>query len=153
MWSKYQIYRDESPRNRSLIREALLLLMRFRAATLLLKFKYLTRSLIHSAQSEEPPHLNDQSLTKAKEIGDVVARVGRHTPWKSPCLAQVLAVQHMLAARGIPGVFYLGVKKDKNHQSNTSELDAHAWLKCGTRIVNGAEGHEAFTVVSSWSWS
>ena len=135
------------------MREALFLLMRFRAATLLLKFKYLTRSLTHSAQAEEPPRLNDQSFRRAVQIGDVVARVSRHTPWKSPCLAQVLAVQHMLAARSIPGAFYLGVKKEKDHQTNTSGLDAHAWLKCGSEIVNGADGHEAFTVVSSWSWS
>ena len=86
------------------------------------------------------------------QIGNIVARVGGNTPWKSPCLAQVLAVQHMLAARHIPGAFYLGVRTDKDDQSETSKLDAHAWLKCGTEIVNGASGHERFTVVSSWSW-
>jgi len=152
VWSKYKTYRDQSSEVRELTREALFLLMRFRAATLLLKFKNLTRSLTHSATAEEPPGLDDWSLLSAVQIGDVVSRVGRHTPWKSPCLAQVLAVQHMLAARHIPGVFYLGVRKDKAAQSETSTLDAHAWLKCGTEIVNGADGHEAFTVVSSWSW-
>lgn len=135
------------------MREALFLLMRFRAATLLIKFKYLTRSLTHSAQAEEPARLHGQSLRRAVQIGDIVARVGRYTPWKSPCLAQVLAAQHMLAARRIPGTFYLGVRKEKDDQTNTSKLDAHAWLKCGTVIVNGEDGHEVFTVVSSWSWS
>ena len=88
----------------------------------------------------------------AGQVGDMVARVGRHTPWKSPCLAQVLAVQHMLAARSIPGVFYLGVRKDKAPQPGTPEMGAHAWIKCGTEIINGADRHEAYTVVSSWSW-
>ena len=152
MWRHFKTYLDQSTETRALMREALFLLMWFRAATLLIKFKYLTRSLKHSAEVIEPPHLQDQSLRLAAEIGKIVARVGAHTSWKSPCLTQVLVVQHMLARRFIPGVFYLGVRKEKKDQSTISTLDAHAWLRCGTEVVNGGEGCEAFMVVSSWSW-
>ena len=134
------------------MREAFFLLARYRAATRLVRFKRLTRSLKHSAQATEPAPVNEQAMRRAVQVGGIVARVGRHTPWQSPCLVQVLAVQHMLSRRGIPGIFYLGVRKQNARQAKPSELDAHAWLKCGTEIINGAEGHEAYTLISSWSW-
>jgi len=146
------MYREQSPELRELTREAFVLLARFRAATLLFKFKYLTRSVTHSAQAVEPPLLSGQSQQLAGQIGYIVTRVGRNTPWKSPCLVQVLTVQHMLAARSIPGIFYLGVRKNKVPQPGTTEMGAHAWLKCGNEIINGGDGHEVYTVVSSWSW-
>lgn len=152
MWRNYKTYLDHSTEARKLMREAFFLLMWFRVATLVMKFKYLTRSLKHSAEAIEPPHLQVQSLCLAAQIGKIVARVGAHTPWESPCLTQVLVVQHMLARRCIPGVFYLGVRKEKKDQSTISTLDAHAWLRCDTKVVNGGEGHEAFIVVSCWSW-
>jgi hypothetical protein len=152
MWRNFKKYRGQPREDRALIREAFYLLMYFRASTLLIHFKYLTRSLTHSAHAVEAPPLNGRSLENAVKIGKFVARVGRHTPWKSPCLTQVLATQQMLAARRIPGVFFLGVHKETETPSQITKLDAHAWLKCGTEIVNGKSGHERFTVVSSWSW-
>ena len=128
------------------------MLARYRAASRLITLKYLTRSLAHSAQAQEPAGVAAQTMGRAIQIGDIVARVGRHTPWQSPCLAQVLAVQHMLARREIPGVFYMGVRKQNADRAEASKLAAHAWLKCGTEIVNGAQGHEDYHLVSSWSW-
>jgi len=152
MWRKYKKYRSQQPQVRKLLREAFLKLAWYRLATLLLKFRYLTRSLQHHSDVPSLIPVSPEIQAEAVNIGDVVTRVGRHTPWRSPCLAQVLVVQNMLAKRQIPGVFYLGARAQYQTESLPSNFNAHAWLKCGTEIVNGVDGHEAFTVVSSWSW-
>lgn len=121
-------------------------------ASLVVSFRRLTSSLNHSASPEEAPEPSSDNMQQAMLIGNIVEKVARHTPWKSPCLAQVLATQRMLAIRGIPGVFYLGVRNKSVDEIETPGLDAHAWLKCGSQIVNGAAGSESFTIVSSWSW-
>jgi len=152
MWYKYKKYLGQTPPVRKLLREAFVKLAFYRAATLLLPFKYLTRSLQHHAEPTTPPPVTSKAQSEAVNIGDDVARAGRNTPWKSPCLAQVLTVQNMLAKRQIPGVFFLGARSQHATESSGAGLDAHAWLICGTEIINGVEGHEFFTVVSSWSW-
>lgn len=152
MWVRFKSYRRQSPQVRQLAREAFLKLGWFRAATLLIKFKYLTRSLQHNARPPAPAPVSPQLQSEAANIGDIVARVAAHTPWQSPCLAQVLAVQSMLAKRHIPGVFYLGAQVNSASETPGSKLAAHAWLSCGSEIINGEAGHEKHTVVSSWSW-
>lgn len=85
-------------------------------------------------------------------IGYLVAAAARVTPWQSLCLIQVLVVQRLLATRGIPGQFYLGVRRGCELTDDPTGLSAHAWLQCGEHIVNGAVGHERFTVISTFSW-
>ena len=89
---------------------------------------------------------------EAKMIGYLVAAAANHTPWQSLCLVQVLVTQRLLAKRNIPGQFYLGVRPGCERSDDPTGLAAHAWLQCGDAIVNGAAGHEQYTVVSTFSW-
>ena len=125
-----------------------LLLGYYRAAILLSSFKRLSRSLQHCR--EEPPRtaLPEQQRQRAAHLGYLVAGAARFTPWQSRCLVQVLTLQRLMAKEGIAGRFYLGV----NRESASGELSAHAWLRCGEQIVNGAAGHQQFTVVSTYRW-
>ena len=123
-----------------------------RAATLGMPFKRLTAKLHHHHEPVALPSLTPSQLRTAKSIGQVVAHAASATPWQSPCLPQVLVVQRLLARRDISGQFYLGVHKEGEESSGTTGLSAHAWLQCDGDIVNGAGGHEHFTVVSSFSW-
>ena len=82
-------------------------------------------------------------------IGKVIASAANNTPWESACLAQSLTAQRMLKRRGIPGVFYLGVRKDENADE---KMSAHAWTQCGDAIITGHKGHEDYTVVSVFRW-
>ena len=140
-----------STRDKLLFIHAWLLLAYMRAAILCTSFKKLTRVLQHH---REVPHCRavvPQQFEQAVAIGRLVARASRHTPWQSRCLVQVLVVQRLLARRHIAGQFYLGVFKGGDNGS--TELTAHAWVQCGDVIVNGARGHEQFTIVSTFSWS
>ena len=123
-----------------------------RAATLCMSFKRLTAKLQHHHEPVTPAPLTPSHLLTAENIGQMVANAASATPWQSPCLAQVLVVQRLLARRGISGQFYLGVHKEGEENSGTTGLSAHAWVQCGEVIVNGAGGHEQFTIVSVVSW-
>jgi len=129
--------------------EAYYTLGKMRAAILTVSFKRLTRSLRHHPREIALPALDQKDRETALEIGKAIARASAYTPWESACLAQSLTAQKMLQKRGIPGVFYLGVAKD---EESIEKMKAHAWTRCGDRILTGGNGHEAFTVVSVFGW-
>lgn len=83
----------------------------------------------------------------AKQIGWSVEIVSRHAPWESRCLAQALSAWWMLFHRGIVGTIYLGVAPIESGKL----FNAHAWLRCGNRIVTGGSNHENYRVLSSFT--
>jgi hypothetical protein len=115
-------------------------------------FKRLTRNLQHHALPIPAAQLPSGQREEALMIGRLVAAASRITPWQSLCLTQVLVAQRLLAARSIPGQFYLGVRRGCELTDDPTGLSAHAWLQCGEDIVNGSAGHKRFTVVSAFSW-
>jgi hypothetical protein len=131
---------------------AWLMLGWYRAAIGLVSFKRLSTDLHHSPAPELAATPTRSQREQAAVTGRLVAQAATVTPWNSPCLVQVLVVQRLLAARGIPGQFYLGASHYRGEPGQGSELSAHAWLQCGDCIVNGEEGHELFEVLSTYSW-
>jgi len=132
--------------------EGWLLLGYMRAAILITSFKKLAAQLQHHPDIPGVTPLSSEQLRRAARIGHLVASAARYTPWQSLCLTQVLVVQRLLASRNIPGQFFLGVRRGCELTDDPTGLSAHAWLQCGDIIVNGAAGHERFTVVSTFSW-
>jgi hypothetical protein len=124
----------------------------FRLAILSRPFKRQVRSLQHRRERVAPPPLRPGEGEQAIRIGELVTLAARHTPWQSPCLAQVLAAQRLLAARGIPGQFHLGVRRVASGDGQARDLEAHAWLECGDLIVSGEWEHRDYTVVSTFAW-
>jgi Transglutaminase-like superfamily len=139
-------------RQKSVFLQAWLLLGWMRAAILTTSFKYLARKLEHHRSPPIPTAVNLEQVRVANHIGKLVAVAAKYTPWQSLCLTQVLVVQRLLSRRGIAGQFYLGVRRGCELTDDPTGLSAHAWLQCGEYIVNGAAGHERFTVVSTFSW-
>ena len=129
--------------------EAWLILGGMRAAILVVPFRKLTRSLKQVTGEYETPSLGAYEQETAVKVGKIIVKAANHTPWKSACLVQSLAVRKMLQRRGIPGVIILGVAKDGN---STGKMKAHAWAQCGDFIVSGRTGHEGFSVVGSFLW-
>ena len=123
-----------------------------RAGILLRSFKRLTVHLQHHASPPLATRLSDVQQREARAIGRLVAAAAKYTPWKSPCLAQVLVVQRLLARCDIPGQFYLGVRRGCEATDDPTSLSAHAWVRCGEDIVNGGPIHDQFTVLSAYSW-
>lgn len=132
--------------------KAWLLLGYTRAAILATSFKRLSVSLDHYREPVKPQTVTSEQLQTAIRIGYLVASAANHTPWQSRCLVQVFVTQRLLAARNIPGQFYLGVRRGSEFTDDPTGLSAHAWLQCGDEIVNGAAGHEQYTVVSTFRW-
>ncbi len=124
----------------------------YRAAIPLVPFRRLGINLQHQPIGMSPAALPADQRNEAEVIGYVVAAAARYTPWQSLCLTQVLVTQRLLAKRNIPGQFYLGVRRGCDRTDDPTGLSAHAWLRCGDVIVNGAAGHEQYTVVSTFSW-
>jgi len=123
-----------------------------RAALLLLSFRRLAVHLEHSRDGTNAIPPTSGQLEQAARIGWLVAAAARATPWQSRCLVQVLVVQRLLARRGIPGQFHLGVRRRGVDTGLPPGLSAHAWLECGTRVVNGGSELEQFTVISTFRW-
>jgi hypothetical protein len=120
-----------------------------RIALLTRSFKKIARPLLQTPPSEgEEPVPEPRTILRAEKIARVVRRAAAHTPWESACLVQALTVWKMLERRGIPGCFYLGVDR----RGTEGKMRAHAWAKCGDRILTGASGREAFTPVSMFRW-
>jgi len=129
--------------------QAFILLGIMRTGILTLPFKRLTRSLDHQKNIETPEPLNKEETHTALLVGQAINRAAKYTPWKSACLAQALTAHRMLRKRNIPGVFYLGIIKDKTAEK---KMKAHAWSQCGDKILTGAKDHQLFTVVSVFIW-
>lgn len=118
--------------------------MRF--AILTISFKRLCKSLQHHPNQAPHKPLSEAQFTQAKIIGWAVITAAKYTPWNSNCLAQALTAQRMLKQQHIPGMFFLGVKKDEQ------QLEAHAWLQCDSHILTGMYEHDLYTIVSTYSW-
>ena len=123
-----------------------------RAAILILGVKRLAASMYRRAGAVLPTPVSPHQSWRATRIGSLVAAAAGATPWQSRCLVQVLVVQRLLAARGIPGQLCLGVSRACGVTDDLAGLSAHAWVHCGDVIVNGAAGRELYTVVSTFRW-
>ncbi len=149
MIQKFKIFTKLSAEEKKLFLEAYVILGIIRVALLTVSFKRLTQKLEHSPKTKTLRFLNDEEISTANQVGQAITRASAYTPWESACLAQSLTAQRMLAKRGIPGVFYLGVAKDSDADGKKK---AHAWTQCGDDIITGKSGHEVFTVVSVFGW-
>ena len=65
---------------------------------------------------------------------------------KNECLVEAFTARRLLAQRKYPTTVYMGVAKKED-----GGLAAHAWTRCGTCIVTGAEGRERFTVTATFA--
>ena len=90
------------------------------------------------------------TLATLQEISLALRRAARYTPWQSACLVQALAARHMMQKRGIPGALSMAAALDGAGQPD--KMSAHAWVKCGSHFVTGEEGHERYTVLSTFGW-
>lgn len=70
---------------------------------------------------------------------DVVAihRAARHGLFRPRCLTRSIALQRMLARRGLPARVCIGVRRE------ASSLEAHAWVELHGRIMGDDPSHVA----------
>ncbi len=123
--------------------EALFWLMISRLAISLAPFRRIAPFLGHAMA--ETPMDPSEFRPLAGRISWAVQTASRYTPWASRCLAQAIAAKMMLKRREIPSTVYLGLSKE-----GPKGLSAHAWIRCGDKILTGADGRRQFKVVATF---
>lgn len=141
-WRRYRVL--PAPRRR-LLREALRHLLGARLALAFVPFRRLAAGL-GVLGAESAPEVPAEQQPAVEEVAWAVQAVARRVPWDSRCLAQALAGFRMLRARGIAATVYFGVRRDP-----AAPFNAHAWLRCGGRVVTGEAGHQAYRVICQFA--
>lgn len=131
--------------DRACLVEAGLWLGLARLAILVLPFRWIARGLGRQ-MVRSPEDADAASVALLDRISWAVATASRHLPWDCLCLVQALAGKAMLKRRGVPSTLYLGLAKD-----GQAQLQAHAWLRCGERILTGRQGMAGFTVIATFA--
>jgi hypothetical protein len=130
---------------RRLFLEAVMWLGIFRTVILLIPFRRIAPRL--GAHMAETPLRDDvpEKRQLAKDVAMAVIRASRHVPWDAKCLVQAMAGKKMLKRKGIQSTLYLGLARKADH-----DMQAHAWLRCGERIILGGRGLKHFAVVAAF---
>jgi hypothetical protein len=123
--------------------EAWLLLHMCRISILILPFKVIA-SKAGQLNLETP---NEKIINPwIYEVELAIQRAKRFCIHRSNCFDQALTGAIMLRLMKLPYTLYLGLDKDSNG------LKAHAWLRCGSRLITGKDVVVQYTVVASFSF-
>ena len=82
---------------------------------------------------------------KINDVEHAIRRASRFSLFKSKCYDQALTGKFMLKRRNLSATIYFGLAKDAQNG-----LSAHAWVRCGNRIVTGKKGMETFTMIAAF---
>ena len=82
-------------------------------------------------------------ISTSTAIEQAIRRSARFTLHDSKCYDQALTAKVMLNRRGLKATIYFGLAKEPENQ-----LSAHAWVRCGNKIVTGKAGMDRFTVIA-----
>lgn len=141
--AKRRRFRQRSTLEKALFIEAVVCLGVARLAIRFLPFcriaPFLGRAML------ETPNKSSPIVAPGLQVSWAVRTAGRYTPWESKCLAQAVAAKMMLKRRRLPSTLYLGLSKD-----GEKGLRAHAWLRCGDRILTGGPIHRHFTQIAAF---
>lgn len=133
--------------DRWLLAQVFVLLGLARLTLRVVPFRRLARHL-GTLHEETPADVPADQLAQARRVGLAIARVSPYTLWVSNCFPQALTAKFWLRRRGIPTTLYLGVALNKEDDSGSSAMEAHAWLRCGPLLVTGGRGHTCYTVTA-----
>jgi len=149
MFHKIKIFLCLSMQEKGLFLEAYYTLGITRMSIIWIPFKKLTRNFLQQRNPSSLPSLKPTDKMMALYIKQAIKQAISYTPWESSCLAQSLTAQKMLKKRGISGVIYIGVTKDKYEHK---KLQAHAWVQTGEYVITGEKEFKFFAIVSVFSW-
>jgi hypothetical protein len=82
----------------------------------------------------------------SRDIGWAIGTAAARVPWRSVCLPQAIAAQHMLRRRGISGRAVVGARRSESEKP----IDLHVWVVVGGRVVVGGSGHTTFAPVVAY---
>lgn len=100
----------------------------------------------------DAPRSNDDVL-QARKIGRIVRMASRWVPWNAVCLPQAIAAKIMLARRRIQATLYVGLRRavPPDGTSTADDIELHAWLRVGHKVITGGEVSADFRALISYS--
>lgn len=113
---------------------------------LFVPFKHIA-SFMESNHNIKQTQAKNPNETLLKTVSGYTRKISKMTPWGYNCFAKALATKFFLNRKKIPSTIYFGVC----HKGKQNKFKAHAWLKCGEIIITGAQNHEHYTVMKSFS--
>jgi hypothetical protein len=143
--SRVHKFWTRSQDERALFLEAAFWLGLARLAILVLPFRWIA-PLLGRNKGESPQKAGTAAVELLDRIAWAVAAASRNVPWECRCLAQAMAGKVMLRRRGVSSTLYLGVAR-----GGEPGIQAHAWLRCGKRILTGRQGMAGFSVIASFA--
>ena len=98
----------------------------------------LSRRIAQDLRNYQLPSLAGSASPAAdrliERVSFAIPRMGARVPWRADCLVQALAAQRWLGRGGVLSSIVVGVRKPAQ-----TDLEAHAWLVAGERIVTGGQ--------------
>jgi hypothetical protein len=73
-----------------------------------------------------------------------VRRASYTVPWRTVCIHEGLALQHLLRSHGVPAILRYGTNR------LDGELKSHVWVTVGNEIVIGGEEAPRFHLLASY---
>jgi hypothetical protein len=125
------------PSRPALLAEAWLLLLRIRVALWLLPWRRVLALL--------PADVASSSTVPIERLERAIRVASRLVP-RATCLAQALALNHLLSRRGYASCVRIGVANAQGR------FTAHAWVECGgITLLRSAAGGERYTPLLAWT--
>lgn len=126
---------------RRLLVKATILLMVTKFCLWLLPFALVRR--LSGGLVRAPFRVRDEEYPQGKVVW-AVETAGRGIPRFSTCLTLALASQVLLGRRGHPALVLIGVVG-----GGGSDLEAHAWVQSGGKVLVGGTGIERYTILAT----
>ena len=125
--TKWSRWRQLSPAERRVFRQALLLLP---ALALGLRLLGLRRTQAWLLRFSRPGASPVQPIPDAQRLAYLVRAAAAHGPYRATCLPQALAVWWLLRRHGLSGDLRIGVRKA------AGQFEAHAWVEYQGLVLN-----------------
>lgn len=78
-------------------------------------------------------------------VHELMESMFRRIGWKDSCLIRALTAKRILNSMGEKCTLYMGVRKMEGQG-----MTAHAWLRCGKRIITGADSMVGYTLTATF---
>lgn len=98
---------------------------------------------------ESPKSIAVEKLHVAKEIERAIATISLYLPWPPSCLIQAVTAHRLLRRRNIACTIYFGVASGPGQ--GRAVINAHAWLRCGSRIITGRNEANLYKVIACFA--
>ncbi len=147
-YTRLRTFGSWTGQRRGLVLEAYALLCLYRFLVFAMPFWFLAPRMGWYMAETLNYSLPASAQAQADAIAWAVRRMSDHTPRESTCLVQALTAQNMLKRRELGSTIYLGLATGENQRA---DVEAHAWLRCGSVYLTGQEEMEEFHPVACYA--